>query len=131
MTVVTEFVGPTCLCQMDGIAYSCSSSAPGSAVRSAAIRFRRMLSCCSFSPSRIFPLQVMKYWARFITMPIFRSRTLSSVGASLDDLVQLNFYIKNVSDFRKGADVFREYFKRTGPAPLPPDPPQPAKGQKS
>ena len=44
------------------------------------------------------------------------ARTLSSVGASLDDLVQLNFYIKNTSDFRKGADVFREYFKRGAPA---------------
>lgn len=37
--------------------------------------------------------------------------TLSTVGATLDDIVQLNFYIKRVSDFRKGADVFREYFK--------------------
>lgn len=31
------------------------------------------------------------------------SRTLETVGATLDDVVQLNFYIKNVSDFRKGA----------------------------
>lgn len=42
--------------------------------------------------------------------------TLASVGATLDDLVQVNFYIKNVEDFRKGADVFREYFKNGAPA---------------
>ena len=44
------------------------------------------------------------------------AHTLSTVGATLDDIVQLNFYIKNVSDFRKGADVFREYFKNGAPA---------------
>ena len=43
-------------------------------------------------------------------------RTLSTVNATLDDIVQLNFYIKNVSDFRRGADVFREYFKNGAPA---------------
>ena len=43
-------------------------------------------------------------------------RTLESVGASLDDLVQVNFYIKNTADFRKGADVFREYFPHGVPA---------------
>lgn len=42
--------------------------------------------------------------------------TLSTVNATLDDIVQLNFYIKNVEDFRKGADVFREYFKNGPPA---------------
>ena len=42
--------------------------------------------------------------------------TLSTVNATLDDIVQLNFYIKNVEDFRKGADVFREYFKNGAPA---------------
>lgn len=31
------------------------------------------------------------------------ARTLSSVGATLDDIVQLNFYIKRVSDFRNKA----------------------------
>ena len=41
--------------------------------------------------------------------------TLSAVNATLDDMVQLNFYIKNVEDFRKGADVFREYFKNGAP----------------
>ena len=44
------------------------------------------------------------------------AHTLSTVGATLDDIVQLNYYIKNVSDFRKGADVFREYFKNGAPA---------------
>ena len=43
-------------------------------------------------------------------------RTLSTVGATLDDIVQLNYYIKNVADFRKGAGVFREYFKNGAPA---------------
>jgi len=33
-------------------------------------------------------------------------QTLSTVNATLDDIVQLNFYIKNVDDFRKGADLF-------------------------
>ncbi len=42
--------------------------------------------------------------------------TLASAGACLDDIVQLNFYIKNVSDFRKGADVFREFFQNGPPA---------------
>ena len=44
------------------------------------------------------------------------ANTLAKVGATLDDIVQLNFYIKNVSDFRKGADVFREFFKNGAPA---------------
>lgn len=44
------------------------------------------------------------------------AHTLETVGATLDDIVQLNFYIKNVADFRKGADVFREYFKNGAPA---------------
>jgi 2-iminobutanoate/2-iminopropanoate deaminase len=44
------------------------------------------------------------------------SHTLSTVNATLDDVVQLNFYIKDVADFRKGADVFREYFKNGPPA---------------
>ena len=44
------------------------------------------------------------------------ANTLAKMGATLDDVVQLNFYIKNVSDFRKGADVFREYFKNGAPA---------------
>lgn len=43
-------------------------------------------------------------------------KTLENVGATLDDVVQLNFYIKNVEDFRKGADAFSEYFKSGAPA---------------
>ena len=34
------------------------------------------------------------------------AHTLSTVDASLDDIVQLNFYIKNLADFWLGADVF-------------------------
>lgn len=43
-------------------------------------------------------------------------KTLKSVGATLDDVVQVNYYIRNVSDFRAGADVFREYFRNGAPA---------------
>ncbi|HOM01523.1 MAG TPA: RidA family protein [Acetivibrio sp.] len=32
--------------------------------------------------------------------------TLQSVGASLDDMVQINLYLKNIEDFRKARDVF-------------------------
>jgi len=42
--------------------------------------------------------------------------TLQSVGASLDDMVQITYYIRDVEDFRKGADVFRDYFKNGAPA---------------
>jgi 2-iminobutanoate/2-iminopropanoate deaminase len=42
--------------------------------------------------------------------------TLSTVNATLDDIVDLKFYLKNKDDFRKGADVFREYFKNGAPA---------------
>lgn len=44
------------------------------------------------------------------------AHTLETAGATLEDIVQLNFYLKNVADFRKGADVFREYFKNGAPA---------------
>ena len=43
-------------------------------------------------------------------------KTLQSVGASLDNMVQLTYYIRDVEDFRKGADVFRDYFKNGAPA---------------
>jgi len=43
-------------------------------------------------------------------------KTLASVGATLNDVVQLNYYIKNTADFRKGADVFYEYFNNGAPA---------------
>lgn len=42
--------------------------------------------------------------------------TLKSVDASLDDVVQINLYLKNIGDFRAAADVFREYFKNGVPA---------------
>ena len=43
-------------------------------------------------------------------------RTLSTVNATLNDMAELKFYLKNKEDFRKGADVFREYFKDGPPA---------------
>jgi 2-iminobutanoate/2-iminopropanoate deaminase len=42
--------------------------------------------------------------------------TLSKVNATLDDIVEIKFYLKNKDDFRKGADVFREYFTNGAPA---------------
>lgn len=44
------------------------------------------------------------------------SDTLAGVGATLDDVVQITYYIRNVEDFRKGADTFREYFTNGAPA---------------
>ena len=32
--------------------------------------------------------------------------TLESVGASLEDMVQINLYLKNIEDFRIARDVF-------------------------
>ena len=43
-------------------------------------------------------------------------KTLSTVNATLDDIVQLNFYIKNIEDFSEGRDVFNEYFINGAPA---------------
>jgi 2-iminobutanoate/2-iminopropanoate deaminase len=37
-------------------------------------------------------------------------------GGNLDDMVQVNLYLKNIADFRKAADVFSEYFKNGAPA---------------
>jgi len=42
--------------------------------------------------------------------------TLSKINATLDDIVEIKFYLKNKDDFRKGADVFREYFTNGAPA---------------
>lgn len=42
--------------------------------------------------------------------------TLATVGATLDDMVQLNFYIKDRADFAEGRDVFFEYFPGGAPA---------------
>lgn len=36
--------------------------------------------------------------------------TLNSVGATLDDLVQINLYLRNISDFDAATEVFREFF---------------------
>lgn len=43
-------------------------------------------------------------------------KTLASVGATLDDVVQINLYLRNIGDFRLAADVFREYYKDGAPA---------------
>ncbi len=44
------------------------------------------------------------------------AHTLEGVGATLDDLVQLNFYIRDTADFRRGADAFRDWFHGGFPA---------------
>ena len=43
-------------------------------------------------------------------------KTLQKTGATLDDVIQLNFYIKSAADFSEGVDAFREYFKNGAPA---------------
>jgi 2-iminobutanoate/2-iminopropanoate deaminase len=42
--------------------------------------------------------------------------TLESVGASFDDIVQINLYLKNIDDFRIARDVFYKYFRNGFPA---------------
>lgn len=42
--------------------------------------------------------------------------TLASVGATLDDMVQVNLYLKNIEDFSVVEDIFSEYFKNGAPA---------------
>jgi 2-iminobutanoate/2-iminopropanoate deaminase len=37
-------------------------------------------------------------------------KTLESVGASLDDMVQINLFLKDIEDFRSARDVFFKYF---------------------
>jgi 2-iminobutanoate/2-iminopropanoate deaminase len=44
------------------------------------------------------------------------SRTLQSAGASLDDLVQIHLYLRDLKDFRKARDVFFQYFTKGFPA---------------
>jgi len=44
------------------------------------------------------------------------NETLVSVGATLEDLVQINLYLKNIEDFRKARSVFNKYFKDDFPA---------------
>ena len=36
--------------------------------------------------------------------------TLESVGASLDDMVQINLFLRDIEDFRPARDVFFKYF---------------------
>lgn len=43
-------------------------------------------------------------------------RTLESAGATLDDMVQIHLYLRNISDFRAARDVFYKYFKNGFPA---------------
>jgi 2-iminobutanoate/2-iminopropanoate deaminase len=43
-------------------------------------------------------------------------KTLATAGATLDDMVQLNLYIKNIGDFNEGRNVFPEYFQNGAPA---------------
>lgn len=43
------------------------------------------------------------------------SQTLASVGACMEDVVQITYYIRSTEDFRKGADVFREFFPKGAP----------------
>lgn len=43
-------------------------------------------------------------------------QTLASVGATLDDMVQINFYIRDTGDFDEGREVFLEYFPNGAPA---------------
>jgi 2-iminobutanoate/2-iminopropanoate deaminase len=43
-------------------------------------------------------------------------RTLRAVGASLDDMVQVNLHLRRLEDFRRAKDVFYEYFKNGFPA---------------
>jgi len=43
-------------------------------------------------------------------------RTLAQVGAGLENIVQLNYYIRNTEDFDAGRDVFFEYFPNGAPA---------------
>ena len=42
--------------------------------------------------------------------------TLESVGASLDDMVQINLYLRDIGDFRAARDVFFTYFRNGFPA---------------
>ena len=37
--------------------------------------------------------------------------TLAKVGATLNDMAQINLYLKNLEDFREARDVFYEYFE--------------------
>lgn len=61
-----------------------------------------------------FEKQDIAYQVRVIFEKM--KQTLAAVDATLDDMVQVNFYIKNVEDFDEGRNVFLEYFKNGAPA---------------
>jgi len=42
-------------------------------------------------------------------------KTLESVGASLDDMVQINLFLRDIGDFRPARDVFHKYFRNGFP----------------
>ena len=42
--------------------------------------------------------------------------TLQTVGASLDNIVQVNLYLRKMEDFRQARDVFHEFFTDGFPA---------------
>lgn len=44
------------------------------------------------------------------------NKTLKTVGATLDDMVQINLFLKNIEDFRAARDVFFKYFRDGFPA---------------
>jgi Putative translation initiation inhibitor, yjgF family len=39
-------------------------------------------------------------------------KSLESVGAVLNDMVQINLYLRNLEDFEQAVEVFREYFDK-------------------
>ena len=41
-------------------------------------------------------------------------KTLESAGAALDDIVQINLYLKNLDDFGSAREVFYNYFSKDG-----------------
>ena len=38
--------------------------------------------------------------------------TLASVGATLNDMVQINLYMRDLTEFRKARNIFYEYFDK-------------------
>lgn len=42
--------------------------------------------------------------------------TLEAVGATLDDMVQINLYLRHIEDFSQARDVFYKYFHNGFPA---------------
>lgn len=43
-------------------------------------------------------------------------RTLEQAGTTLDDMVQINLYLRDIKDFDAARNVFSEYFKNGAPA---------------